>query len=383
MESVKRSVGGLVDPRFFPDSDLSSLIVGLLLLDAWYSSGMFVAPIITPGSVEFILPYDDALFEATTSAQWVPLIDGERHLLMPTVLAPSGSIEVPMLRDPVNGLCMYGVLALVQLQQSEAYHRLVRNRASRPFVPCYVYAMDDQASCLPSLQSQIAHKYGDVFERLDPNIAIMWHSMCMALTADLQLFCRVATTDAPAPRRRIALRRIQAWSQTPAARQACLHAAHIYKATDKAIDEAIANDKDAKPLLFYSEASFFCAALVLALYQFTVPEPKVPPAGRTSIELLDDLQWQTLATECFTGLLDPEPSDNLTVNFIRDGGTVSMQGVPLFGDCLSARLVLKKFERLLEKSTKWNMGNFSRGLRLFHDDLLGTKLLFWDMEVID
>lgn len=354
------------------------MIVGLLLLDSWYSWRLCRTPIITPGSVQFIPPNNQVLFEADTSGQW-ELIGGEGNLLQPIVLTSLESIKVPSLGNPVDDVCMYGVLAMIQLRQSEAYHRLLLNRASQPFVPGYVFATDSRARCLLSLQIQIAHQYGDVLERLNPNVAIMWHIMCMTLTADLQLFIRASERNVPTSVRKTSLRQIKAWSQTPAARRACLHAAHIYKA----IHKAIANDMGAKHLLFHSESSLFFAALVLALYKLTVPEPKAPPAGSTSIELLNDLQWPTLGTECFASIVDPEPSDNLAINFIRNSGTVSMDGVPLPSGCLSARHVLRKYERLLEKSAKWSMGNLSRGLRLFHDDLFGNELLSWDTGAID
>ncbi|PKY04331.1 hypothetical protein P168DRAFT_343780 [Aspergillus campestris IBT 28561] len=354
------------------------MIVGLLLLDSWYSWHLCRTPIITPGSVQFIPPYNQILFMADTSAEW-ELIDGGNNLLLPIVLTPLESIKVPLLSNPVDGICMYGVLAMIQLRQSEAYHRLLLNRASQPFIPCYVFATDGRARCLLSLQIQIAHQYSDVLEQLNPNVTIMWHTMCMSLTADLQLFIRASERDVPTPVRKTSLRQIKEWSQTPAARRACLHAAHIYKA----IHKAIANDVGPKHLLFHSESSFFIAALVLALYKLTVPEPRAPPAGSTSIELLNDLRWPTLGTECFVSIVNPEPSDNLAINFIRNSGTVSMGGVPLPSGSLSARHILRMYERLFEKSAKWNVGNLLRGLRLFHDDLFGTELLSWDTGAID
>ena len=116
--------------------------------------------------------------------RWIQLVRSGKRLLMPTVLAPSETVAVTALDNPVDDFCIQGVLAMVQLRLSEAYHRLLSNRASYPFAPCHTYAMDGRARCLPSLQLQIANKYGEVLERLNPNAAIMWHNICMTLTAD-------------------------------------------------------------------------------------------------------------------------------------------------------------------------------------------------------
>jgi hypothetical protein len=293
-----------------------------------------------------------------------------KRLLMPTVMAPSENVTIPALDNPVDDFCIHGVLAMVQLRLSEAYHRLLSNRASYPFAPCHTYAMDGRARCLPSLQLQIADKYGEVLERLNPNAAIMWHNICMTLTADTQIFDLAAGRAGAGPARK-ALDDIATWSQTPAARRACLHAAHIYK--------AMTNRKASDHTMFHSVFSLFSAALVLGLYIFMVPSPSELQVGGTSIELLDDIDWERVGTEGFTSFMEPRgtqsftPSDDPAVNFIRNGGTVYFRGVPFQGGYQSARRILLDYAGLLKDAGKWSVRKFSYVLHIMSDVLMEVE----------
>ncbi|GES61546.1 C2H2 type zinc finger domain protein [Aspergillus terreus] len=346
------------------------LITGLLLLDSWYSSFLSVSPIIVPDSIQIILPCHESLFQATSSLRWMQLIHGGKRILMPTVIAPSENVNIPVVDHPVDDFCMHGILSMVQLRLSEAYYRLLSNRASYPFAPCHTYAMDGRARCLPDLQLQIASKYGEVLTRLNPNSAVMWHNMCMALTADIQIFDLAAGRSGPGPARR-ALDDIAAWAQTPAARRACLHAAHIYK--------AMTNRKASDHTMFHSVFSLFSAALVLGLYVFMVPNPSKLQAGGTSIELLDDIDWDKVGTEGFTSFMEPRgtqsfsPSDDPAVNFIRNGGTVYLRGVPFQGGYQSARRILLDYAGLLKDAGKWSVRKFSYVLHIMSDVLLDVE----------
>ncbi|KAJ5183315.1 hypothetical protein N7492_000931 [Penicillium capsulatum] len=345
------------------------VIVGLLLLDSWYSSLLSTSPIIVPESIQIIMPCDEALFRAQSSTRWAQLIHEGKRLLMPTVLAPSENTNINSLEGPADELCTQTILAMVQLRQSEAYHRLLSNRASYPFAPCHTYAMDGRARCLPSLQSQIASSYGELFDRFNPNSLIVWHHMCMTLTADIQIFNLAAGRAGPGPARK-ALGDIAEWSQTPAARRACLHAAHIYK--------AMINRKASDPPTFHSISSLFSAALVLGLYTFMIPNPASTQSPTDSIELMDDVDWQQVGTEGFTSFMEPRGStaslsDDPAVVFIRSGAAVYLRGVPFEGGYQSARRVLLDYAGLLKDSGKWSVKKFSYVLHIMSDVLMDVE----------
>ncbi|RAL00381.1 FTFMHR domain-containing protein [Aspergillus ibericus CBS 121593] len=344
------------------------LITGLLLLDTWYSSFMATSPIIVPDTTQLILPCNEGLFRATTSARWMQLSNSGNPLLMPAIMMPSENVGVPNLDSPRDDFCIYGVLAMVQLRLSEAYYRLLSSRASYPFAPCNTYAMDGRARCLPSLQLQLSSKYGDELDRLSPNASVMWHNMCMTLTADIQIFDMAAGRSGPAPARK-ALDDIAAWSQTPAARRACLHAAHIYR--------AMTNRKASDHTMFHSVFSLFSAALVLGLYVFMVPTTTEVQGG-ASIELFDDINWQKVGTEGFTSFMEPQgqplpPSEEPALEFIRHGGTVYLRGVPIQGGYQPARRILLDYAGLLKDAGKWSVRKFSYVLHIMSDVLMEVE----------
>ncbi|KAJ5678289.1 uncharacterized protein N7477_003922 [Penicillium maclennaniae] len=326
------------------------VIIGLLLVDSWYSSLLSTSPVIVPESVQIIMPCSEALFRAHSSMRWTQLIRSGKRILIPTVLAPSENINIPALDGPMDEFCIQAVLAMVQLRQSEAYHRLLSNRAGYPFAPCHTYAMDGRARCLPSLQSQIISSYGETMDRLNPNALIMWHHMCMMLTADIQIF------DFAAGR---------------AARRACLHAAHIYK--------AMTNRKASDHPTFHSVFSLFSAALVLGLYTFMVPNSAGTPSSVGSIELLDEIDWQQVGTEGFTSFMEPRgsqsfsPTDDPASNFIRNGATIYLRGVPFQGGYQSARRILLDYANLLKDSGKWSVKKFSYVLHIMSDVLMDVE----------
>ncbi|KAJ5285518.1 hypothetical protein N7524_000824 [Penicillium chrysogenum] len=346
------------------------IIIGLLLLDSWYSSFLSTGPIAVPDSIQLILPCSESLFSAHSSIQWAHLIRGGKHILSSTILAPSENINVPALETSADDFCIQAVLAIVQLRQSESYHRLLSNRANYPFAPCHTYAMDGRARCLPSLQSQIITNYYETLHRLNPNALVTWHSMCMTLTADIQIFDLAAGRAGPSPARN-ALDNIREWSQTPAARRACLHAAHIYK--------VMANRKTSDHPTFQSMFSLFSAGLVLGLYTFMVSDSASSPSSVGSVELMDDVDWRSVGTEGFTSFMEPRgsqtfaPTDDPAVNFIRNGATIYLRGLPFHGGYQSARRILLDYASLLKDSGKWSVKKFSYILYIMSDVLMDVE----------
>ncbi|CAG8261223.1 unnamed protein product [Penicillium salamii] len=346
------------------------IITGLLLLDSWYSSFLSTSPIVHPDSIQTILPCSEDLFRAHSSTQWAQLIRSGKRILSLTIRAPSEKVNVPALEGPLEDFCIQAVLAIVNLRQSEAYHRLLSNRASYPFAPCHTYAMDGRARCLPSLQSQLVTAYGEILDHLNSNTLIAWHYMCMMLTADIQIFDLAAGRAGPTPARK-ALGDIREWSQTPAARRACLHAAHIYK--------VMTNRKTSEHPTFQSIFSLFSAGLVLGLYTFMVPEATSISSTIGSIELMDDINWRSVGMQGFTSFMEPEgsqvfsPTDDPAINFIRTGATVYLRDLSFQGGYQSARRVLLDYASLLKDSGKWTVNQFSHILYIMSDVLMDVE----------
>lgn len=310
------------------------------------------------------------MFRAQSSSQWDNLLRCGERLISSTIQAPSENVKVPALEGPLEDLSIQAVLAMVQLRQSEAYHRLVSNKASYPFAPCHTYAIDRRAGCLPSLQFKIVTICGEAVDRLGLDTLVAWHYMCMTMVADIQIFDLAAGRAGPTPARK-ALDDIREWSQTPAARRACLHASHIYK--------AMTNRKTSDHPTFQSVFSLFSAGLILGLYTFMVPEAASLSSSSPSMELMDDVDWRSIGMEGLASL--PEARESQTqaltedpaVNFIRNGATIYLRNSPLHGGYQSARRILLDYASLLKDSGKWSVNQFSHILYIMSDVLLDVE----------
>lgn len=302
--------------------------------------------------------------------QWMHLLKSGKTIVMSTIMAPSENVNVPKLGGPAEDLCVQEVLSMIHVRLSEAYHRLLSGHSSHQFAPCQTYAMDGRARSLPSLLVQIASSYSYSSQQLSPNTLILWHNMCMKLTADIQIFDLAAGREGPGPARQ-ALNDIAVWSQTPAARRSCLHAAHVYK--------VMTMRKTSDQPTFHSVASLFSAALVLGLYIFMVPDSAESQAGLAGIELLDDFDWQRVGTEGFTSFMEPQesfsltPADNAATNFIRNGGPVYFRGLTVNGGYLSARRILLDYAGLLKDAAPWTVRKFSYVLHIMSDVLMDME----------
>lgn len=230
--------------------------------------------------------------------------------------------------------------------------------------------MDGRARCLPSLQSQLITAYGEILDQLNSNTLIAWHYMCMMLTADIQIFDLAAGRAGPTPARK-ALADIREWSQTSAARRACLHAAHIYK--------VMTNRKTSEHPSFQSVFSLFSAGLVLGLYTFMVPDVTSSLPGIGTVELMDEIDWRYVGTEGFTNFMEPRggqtypPTDDPSINFIRNGATIFLRGQSVQGGYQSARRVLLDYASLLKDSGKGTLNQFSHILYIMSDVLMDVE----------
>jgi hypothetical protein len=188
----------------------------------------------------------------------------------------------------------------------------------------------------------------------------------MLLGANIRYFEAAAGRLGPGPAV-AALEDISAWSQTPSARRAVLHAAHIFKLLfDRKVSDIV------NP---HSVVALFQAALVLGLYIFTLP-PNAPVCGINDncVELLDLVDWTLVG---HVGLMDTPTSpgaqlgfgDGTIVNFIRNGGPFSITGIALEGGYLAARRTLLHCADLMDGMGRWKSRTFSQILHIMSDDL--------------
>ena len=354
------------------------LILGLLQCDSWYSNLLSKAPIVRSESVCLVAACDEALFQAKSATQWQSLLRSGK-----SQSAPTFKIEDLHKHDmePISNLGYLGrssLLALLQIQILEAYQRLMPpdqlNIGS--YIPWHVYTGDARARTLVPAILAAANTAGPLAKIDDTNCVVLWHSLCVMLLSDFRMFELAAGRHGAVPATG-ALENISQWSQTQAARRACVHAAQTFKL----MSERRVSDN----VTIHSVTALFASALVLGLYLFMV-NPGAGRQGTAPVELLEcEPDWAELGDMGFKDdSLDPTSTErNLTTNredehfslvyqFIKHGGTVSLGGVVHSGGYEGARRVLLDFANLMDGISGRRLRFFTQVLHIMSDDLMNV-----------
>jgi hypothetical protein len=214
---------------------------------------------------------------------------------------------------------------------------------------------------------QIIKVYGGMIADMNPNCFVLWHNMCIMLTADIRLF-EIGAGCAGAATARQALDDIAIWSQTPSARRACLHAAQTFKL----MSNRRASDGDP----FHASAGLFISALILGLYVFMIPPRAENSSINAGFDLIDDVDWDIVGSEGLSNENTNFPSDDAAINFIRHGGGICFDGVIHQPGYAAARRILLDYARLLEDIGRWRVriNQFSRVLRIMSDALVDVEM---------
>ncbi|KAI1629828.1 hypothetical protein EDD37DRAFT_70158 [Exophiala viscosa] len=351
------------------------LILGLLLVDSWYSNLLSKAPIVRSESVCVVAPCDEALFQAKSATQWQSLLRSGK-----SQSAPTFKIEDLHRHDmnPIGQLGYLGrssLLALLQIQMLEAYQRLMPpdQLTIGSFVPWQIYSGDSRASTLVPAVLAATTSVGPLSKTDDTNCIVLWHSLCVMLLSDFRMFELAAGRHGAAPATG-ALESIGQWSQTQSARRACVHAAQNFRL----MSERRVSDN----VTIHSVTALFASALVLGLYLFMVT-PGSSRQGTAPVEIIEtEPDWAELHD---LGFKDEtlEAERNLTTNredeqfsqiyqFIKHGGTVSLHGVAHQGGYESARRVLLDFANLMDGISGRRLRTFTQVLHIMSDDLMNV-----------
>jgi hypothetical protein len=351
------------------------LILGLLQCDSWYSNLLSKSPIVRSESVCVVAACDEALFQAKSATQWQSLLRSGK-----TQNAPSFKIEDLHKHDmaPVSQLGYLGrstLLALLQIQVLEAYQRLMPpdQLTIGSYIPWHVYSGDARARTLVPALLAASTTAGPLAKVDDTNCVVLWHSLCVMLLSDFRMFELAAGRHGAGPATG-ALESISQWSQTQAARRACVHAAQTFKL----MSERRVNDN----VTIHSVTALFASALVLGLYLFMV-NPGSGRQGIAPVELLEaEPDWAELGD---MGFKDDSLSvdRNLTTNredehfsliyqFVKYGGTVSLAGTVHAGGYEGARRVLLDFANLMDGISGRRLRTFTQVLHIMSDDLMNV-----------
>jgi hypothetical protein len=317
---------------------------------------------IRPESVQILPPSEYNLYHANSPTKWFNLVQrGARihsNRITPSYLPTPGlKLDTGTLRS---------LLTLFLLRVYEANDRLANiNGPQKHLEPWRIYSEDSRSRELIPLLVNFSSSSIDALRTADLNSAVLWHSTCMMLGANIRYFELAAGRAGSGPAV-AALEDISTWSQTPSARRSVLHAAHIFKLLfDRKVSDIV------NP---HSVVALFQAALVLGLYIFTLPPTTTCGINDNCIELLDIVDWTQIGQ---VGLIDSPHSpgtslgfgDASAVNFIRNGGPFSITGIALEGGYLAARRTLLHCADLMDGVGRWKSRTFSQILHIMSDDL--------------
>jgi len=346
-------------------TDVISIIFGLLEADCWYAAYLSTSPMIRPETVQILPPSEYNLYHANSPNKWFNLVQrGAR--IHSNRITPS-YLPTPGLK--LDSSTLRSLLTLFLLRVYEANDRLLNiGGPQKQLEPWRVYAEDPGSRELIPLLVNLSSSSIDALRTADINSAVLWHSTCMMLGANIRCFELAAGRAGPGPAV-AALEDISAWSQTPSARRSVLHAAHIFKLLfDRKVSDIV------HP---HSVVALFQAALVLGLYIFTLTPSVTCGINDNCIELLELVEWIHVGQ---VGLIDSPHSpgaplgfgDAAVVNFIRNGGPFSITGIALEGGYLAARRTLLHCADLMDGMGRWKSRTFSQILHIMSDDLTET-----------
>ncbi len=355
------------------------LIVCLVLSDSFFSALDDHKPIIETELLHFYFPCKNELFQAPNQNRWVQLVDAGAKTVMPWMIPQLESASLPPPSE-ANTLGFFGLFSTIWIRIAEARHRhvLLAPDGSGFLVPVQVFAQDEHAASIAPLLVKIWSTYGETIGIINPNCEAFWHHLNISVTADLRIF-ELASGREGAESARKALDDIAIWSQTRAARRACVHAAQTFLIMSKR--------RPIDGTSYEAEIALVHAALVLGLYEFVMARNDAETQSLEQngdevepFELLDKVDWNLVGNQ---GLSDDTTSGSdinmlpcLPVcparTFICDGGAISFSGVRQRGGYASARRVLLDYVYLLDDiGIRYNvLADFTHILRILSDALI-------------
>ena len=320
-------------------------------------------------NIQILPPSSDELFDAASASKWSQLVlDG--NILQIPAMSPS---EIPGSAARSVRPCLRGLLTVFELRIYDANYRLNSWSpfdASKGLEPWRALLEDPRDKALTSLTVGLVSADIDVFYNADVNAAVLWHSCCLMLSANIQLLETAIGRSGPDQAAR-ALDEVAKWSHTASARRACLHAGEIYR--------MLLNRKVNDTVNVYTAAALFRSAIVLGLYLSTVSNHQVVQ-DEQPLELLDGFNWTAIGkiglsdesgnSEFSDPVRDYDQKSQRAINFIRNGGTVSAGKYLHPPGYASARRVLIHFADLMEGMGKWKSRTFCEILHILSDDLM-------------
>lgn len=331
-------------------------------------------PIIQVHSLSVNVPQSNVLYEASNCHRWSQLLT-ETSTNSNILELSSHHFSLPELRGPIHAFSMYGLLCSVLLRVSADIYRLVSSsdivpESQHQHVPWKICQFDKRANIAAPLLSSLIRVYDQTLRNSNPNCIVIWHSVCILLTVDVNGLARAAGRDG-LEFMADARRDLRSWANTAASRRACLHAAQVFR--------TLAHRKPADGTAFQSVRTLFMSALVLGLYILLGPDSLASDHfdGSGSLDLANaDIDWKAIGN---VGMSDPVSSppsaesvelEDAGIRFIRHGGPIIIDGKKYRPGSRHAQRIILDFAGLLDEvGTHW-MADYTRLLYMIHDTMV-------------
>lgn len=342
-----------------------SLILGIIEIDCWFSTYLSKDVIVKTSNVRIMVPSSKKLFEVNMASRWAQMYSnncGGPNLTM-------SPYDGPLRATTLEPQALHCKLALIQLRICDAYHTMDENRGRRILEPAHETLTINQDTSLVDDIVSIASNNDWFLEYGDINCAIRWHSSCVSLLSNARTF-ELATGRGGPDAAIEALKDITIWSQSRAARRACVHAGELYKTL---LDRRLSDTVN-----LHSSMALFQCALVLGFYVLTTTS-EFSGDKATTVEIIDHFNWSAIGSDGLRAdcmVQDVPTLDEATcsaIDFIRNGGWLNIYGYIHNDGYRSARRILLHFADLMEGMGKWKSRTFSEILHIISDDLMEIR----------
>ncbi|CVL06198.1 uncharacterized protein FPRN_05338 [Fusarium proliferatum] len=335
------------------------LILNLLQLDCWFTAFFATEPTLQIDAVYVMPVCDSELFEAGILERWCHMRPDFHQMAYPVVSASYS--KTPAVARSYD--MMYTLLMILQLRFSAA--SLVVERATQhgdapPSSPPWkVFSRDIRTKCLVGLTVDLVRAAIPKDRNFEMNSAVSWHALCLSLTANIRLLETAAGRSGPEAASQ-AMKEVSIWAQTPTARRAALHAAHIFYLLFKR--------RFCDPVKLHTIISLFQAALVLGFY---ICARKHPETLRV-FHVYDTINWADLGV---FGLTDEAPDLPPEIMQLPEAQYIVQEQTIAFGDFIitsgitEARKCWLQFASLMIGLGRWKSRTFSRILHVMCDNL--------------
>ncbi|KAF5543431.1 C2H2 type zinc finger domain-containing protein [Fusarium phyllophilum] len=308
----------------------------------------------------YVMPVCDCeLFEAGILERWCQMRPDFHQMAYPVVSASYS--KTPVVARSYD--MMYTLLMILQLRFSAA--SLVVERATQhgdapPSSPPWkVFGSDIRTKCLVGLTVDLVRAAIPKDRNFEMNSAVSWHALCLSLTANIRLLETAAGRSGPEEASQ-AMKEVSVWAQTPTARRAALHAAHIFYLLFKR--------RFCDPVKLHTIISLFQAALVLGFYICARKHPDTPQV----FHVYDTINWAELGA---FGLTDEAPDLSPEVMQLPEAQYIVQEQTIAFGDFIitsgitEARKCWLQFASLMIGLGRWKSRTFSHILHVMCDNL--------------